>query len=399
MSVIFPGTTVGITTDEQGIYSLETRDTVSCVQASMIGYATSTQPVAYGSFNRVDFSLEAVEFGIGDVVITPGENPAFPILEGVRRNRSRNDPDRHDTYHCRTYTKTELDLTNIRPGFRNRRLQRNFGFIFNYMDTSALTGQVYLPAMIAESTAELYRSRSPEFKARGDPRQPVSGVENNVAVAQFTGGMRRRELLRQLHRTVQRPLCQSVVGIRPRLLQLLPRGQLVPRGAQIYKIRFHPKRLATPVLDGEVNIDSASFALESATARMPRGTNVNWVKHLVLESENQRLPDGGWFRARDRISAEFSISEADSSKLTSFLGTREVIYSDPKIGEPIPDEIRRMDNNVVVEEFEPDNTSEEYWEQIRPYRLSDRERQIYRMVDSVKQAPSTATSTPSSTRC
>ena len=388
VSVIFPGTTVGITTDEQGIYSLETRDTVSCVQASMIGYATSTQPVTYGSFNRVDFSLEAVEFGIGDVVITPGENPAFPILEGVRRNRSCNDPDRHDTYHCRTYTKTELDLTNIRPGFRNRRLQRNFGFIFNYMDTSALTGQVYLPAMIAESTAELYRSRSPEFKREVIRASRISGVENNVAVAQFTGGMHGDvnfydNYIVLFNARFASPLSEYGRAFYNYFLV----DSSYHEGRKIYKIRFHPKRLATPVLDGEMNIDSASFALESATARMPRGTNVNWVKHLVLESENQRLPDGGWFRARDRISAEFSISEADSSKLTSFLGTREVIYSDPKIGEPIPDEIRRMDNNVVVEEFEPDNTSEEYWEQIRPYRLSDRERQIYRMVDSVKQAP------------
>ena len=386
--VIFPGTTVGITTDEQGIYSLETRDTVSCVQASMIGYATSTQPVTYGSFNRVDFSLEAVEFGIGDVVITPGENPAFPILEGVRRNRSCNDPDRHDTYHCRTYTKTELDLTNIRPGFRNRRFQRNFGFIFNYMDTSALTGQVYLPAMIAESTAELYRSRSPEFKREVIRASRISGVENNVAVAQFTGGMHGDvnfydNYIVLFNARFASPLSEYGRAFYNYFLV----DSSYHEGRKIYKIRFHPKRLATPVLDGEMNIDSASFALESATARMPRGTNVNWVKHLVLESENQRLPDGGWFRARDRISAEFSISEADSSKLTSFLGTREVIYSDPKIGEPIPDEIRRMDNNVVVEEFEPDNTSEEYWEQIRPYRLSDRERQIYRMVDSVKQAP------------
>ena len=388
VSVIFPGTTVGITTDEQGIYSLETRDTVSCVQASMIGYATSTQPVTYGSFNRVDFSLEAVEFGIGDVVITPGENPAFPILEGVRRNRSCNDPDRHDTYHCRTYTKTELDLTNIRPGFRNRRLQRNFGFIFNYMDTSALTGQVYLPAMIAESTAELYRSRSPEFKREVIRASRISGVENNVAVAQFTGGMHGDvnfydNYIVLFNARFASPLSEYGRAFYNYFLV----DSSYHEGRKIYKIRFHPKRLATPVLDGEMNIDSASFALESATARMPRGTNVNWVKHLVLESENQRLPDGGWFRARDRISAEFSISEADSSKLTSFLGTRAVIYSDPKIGEPIPDEIRRMDNNVVVEEFEPDNTSEEYWEQIRPYRLSDRERQIYRMVDSVKQAP------------
>lgn len=388
VSVIFPGTTVGITTDEQGIYSLETRDTVSCVQASMIGYATSTQPVTYGSFNRVDFSLEAVEFGIGDVVITPGENPAFPILEGVRRNRSCNDPDRHDTYHCRTYTKTELDLTNIRPRFRNRRLQRNFGFIFNYMDTSALTGQVYLPAMIAESIAELYRSRSPEFKREVIRASRISGVENNVAVAQFTGGMHGDvnfydNYIVLFNARFASPLSEYGRAFYNYFLV----DSSYHEGRKIYKIRFHPKRLATPVLDGEMNIDSASFALESATARMPRGTNVNWVKHLVLESENQRLPDGGWFRARDRISAEFSISEADSSKLTSFLGTREVIYSDPKIGEPIPDEIRRMDNNVVVEEFEPDNTSEEYWEQIRPYRLSDRERQIYRMVDSVKQAP------------
>ena len=149
VSVVFPGTTVGITTDEQGIYSLETRDTVSCVQASMVGYATATKPVTQGIFNRVDFRLRSVEFDIGQVVITPGENPAFPILDGVIRNRSRNDPDRHESYHCRTYTKMELDLTNIRPEFRNRRLQRNFGFIFNYMDTSALTGQAYLPARIA----------------------------------------------------------------------------------------------------------------------------------------------------------------------------------------------------------------------------------------------------------
>ena len=256
------------------------------------------------------------------------------------------------------------------------------------MDTSALTGQVYLPAMIAESTAELYRSRSPEFKREVIRASRVSGVENNVAVAQFTGGMHGDvnfydNYIVLFNARFASPLSEYGRAFYNYFLV----DSSYHEGRKIYKIRFHPKRLATPVLDGEVNIDSASFALESATARMPRDTNVNWVKHLVLESENQRLPDGGWFRARDRISAEFSISEADSSKLTSFLGTREVIYSDPKIGEPIPDEIRRMDNNVVVEEFEPDNTSEEYWEQIRPYRLSDRERQIYRMVDSVKQAP------------
>lgn len=115
-------------------------------------------------------------------------------------------------------------------------------------------------------------------------------------------------------------------------------------GRKTYKIRFHPKRLTSPVLDGEVNIDSASYALQSASARMPKGVNVNWIKHLRLENENRIVRDSTWFRSRDRVSAEFSVTTADSSKLTSFIGTREVVYTDVRIGEPIPAEVIRMDN-------------------------------------------------------
>ena len=388
VSVVFPGTTVGITTDEQGVYALETRDTVSRVQASMIGYATRTRPVTPGIFNRVDFVLEAVEFDIGQVVITPGENPAFPILDGVLRNRSRNDPDRHDSYRCRTYTKMELDLTNIRTKFRSRRLQRNFGFIFDYVDTSALTGQPYLPAMISEATADLYRSRNPEFKREVIRASRISGVENDFAVAQFTGGMHGDvnfydNFIDLFNIRFASPLAEGGRSFYDYFLV----DSTCREGRKVYKIRFHPKRTTTPVLDGEINIDSASFALVSVTARMPRGVNVNWVRHLQLENENRRLPDRSWFRARDRVSAEFSISEADSTKLTSFLGTREVVYSDVRIGEPIPDEVRRMDNNVVIEKHDPGEDAEAYWETIRPYRLSDRERRIYNMVDSVQQVP------------
>ena len=91
-----------------------------------------------------------------------------------------------------------------------------------------------------------------------------------------------------------------------------------------------------------MNIDSASYALQSASARMPKGVNVNWIKHLRLENENRIVRDSTWFRSRDRVSAEFSVTTADSSKLTSFIGTREVVYTDVRIGEPIPAEVIRM---------------------------------------------------------
>ena len=390
VSVVFPGTTTGITTDEAGIYTLETRDTVSRVQASMVGYASQTKPLVQGGFNQIDFALEAVEFGIGSVVITPGDNPAHPILRGVIRRKPQNDPDLYDSYTCATYTKMQLDLTNIKPRFRSKRLQRNFGFVFDYIDTSALTGQAYLPAMISEATPDYPHSGPPPAVSREIIRASrVSGVEDSFAIAQFTGRMHGNvnfyaNYIDIFNVRFASPLSDSGLAFYDYFLV----DSMQVEGRKTYKIRFHPKRLATPVLDGEVNIDSASYALQSASARMPKGVNVNWIKHLRLENDNRLVADSTWFRHRDRVSAEFSIATGDSSKLTSFIGTREVVYSDVRVGVPIPDEVARMDNNVVIGDKEGvSRTDEAFWEQVRPYRLSDKEKGIYSMVDSVQNVP------------
>ena len=388
VSVVFAGTTTGITTDREGIYSLETRDTVSRVQASMVGYATQTKSFTPRTFSQVDFALEAVEFGIGQVVVTPGANPAHPILDSVIRHKPRNNPDEYASYCCATYTKMELDLTNIKPRFRSKRMQRHFGFVFDYVDTSALTGQAYLPAMISETTADYYHSRRPALTREVIRANRVSGVEDSFAIAQFTG---------HLHGDVN--FYDNYIDIfNVRFASPLADGgrsyydyflvdSTKVAGRKTYKIRFHPKRMSTPVLDGEVNIDSATYALQSASARMPKEVNVNWIKHLLLENENRLVDRAAWFRSRDRVSAEFSISEADSSKLTSFIGTREVVYSDVRIGAPIPADIARMDNNVVLGAEEITRKDDAYWERVRPYRLSEKEKGIYAMVDSVQQTP------------
>ena len=390
VSVVFPGTTTGITTDEAGIYTLETRDTVSRVQASMVGYASQTKPLVQGGFNQIDFALEAVEFGIGSVVITPGDNPAHPILRGVIRRKPQNDPDLYDSYTCATYTKMQLDLTNIKPRFRSKRLQRNFGFVFDYIDTSALTGQAYLPAMISEATADYYHSRRTPAVSREIIRASrVSGVEDSFAIAQFTGRMHGNvnfyaNYIDIFNVRFASPLSDSGLAFYDYFLV----DSMQVEGRKTYKIRFHPKRLATPVLDGEVNIDSASYALQSASARMPKGVNVNWIKHLRLENDNRIVADSTWFRHRDRVSAEFSIATGDSSKLTSFIGTREVVYSDVRVGVPIPDEVARMDNNVVIGDEEGVcRTDEGIREEVRPYRLSAKEKGISAMVDSVQNVP------------
>lgn len=388
-AVTFLGTTVGITTDEEGVYALETREEVDTLEASLLGYLPERRAVQRGRFEQIDFMLQEEDVQIAEVVVTPGANPAFPILDSINNRKSRNNPDRYARYHTRTYTKMELGLTNIKEAFRSARLQRNFGFIFDYVDTVALTGQRYLPAMISETSADYYHSRDPQLDREIIRANRVSGIEDTFSIAPFTG-----QTLGDVN------FYNNFIDIfNVRFASPLADGgrmfynyflidSLSVEGRKSYKIRFHPRSFATPVLDGEMLIDAESYALKSVTARLPKRANVNWLKHLVLENENRLADSTRWFKQRDRVQAEFSIVTADSSKITSFLGTREINYSDTRFDFELPAEVTDAGNNVILaEESSKTRRDEAYWDEVRPYRLSEREQGIYQMIDSIQQAP------------
>lgn len=387
VSIVFVGTTIGTTTDFDGYYSLETRDTATHLMAAYLSYQRQTAIIRPGAFNTVDFALVPIVNDLQEVEVTPGENPAHSILRAVSRNKPRNNPALRSSYTCNTYTRMELDAANIRPSFRNKRLQRDFGFIFQYMDTSTLNGKAYLPLMISEASADYYYRRSPHLSREIIRASRISGIEQDQTLAQFTGHLHANVNLYDNYIDifdVQFPSPLSDHGLLYYKYYLV--DSLYKNGRKTYKLRFHPKNTGTPVLDGEIDIDSTSWALQSARVRMAKGVNVNWIKDLLIENQNTLVNDTAWFPALDKITADFTITSADSSRLLSFMGHRQITYSNVRLNQPIPDSITRLDNDIILRPNVLRN-DEDYWQQARPYPLSTKELNIYRMVDSVKNVP------------
>lgn len=387
VNVFFKGTTVGMTTDFNGEYYLETREEVGELQASSVGYMPQTVKIRKGAFNGINFQLEPQTIDLDEVRVTPGENPAHAILRNVSRNKYRNNPANFAEYACKTYTKMELDLTNIKPGFRNQKLQKNFGFIFEHMDTSVITGKAYLPVMISEASADYYFRKSPALSREIVKASRISGIEEDYTLAQFTGHLHVNINLYENYIDIFEVRFASPLSDHGLLFyKYYLVDSLQVKGRKIYKIRFHPKSFSTPVLDGEVNIDSTTWALESAHVKMMKGLNINWIRHLVIDNENQLLNDSVWFPKQDKLFADFSIAMSDSAKMVSFLGHRQVDYSDVQLRPVIPKEVLKMDNDVMISGNVLKN-DDHYWDTIRPYALSDKEKQIYGMVDSIKNVP------------
>ena len=387
VNVVFKGTTIGVTSDFDGLYVIETREPVSELQVSFVGYEPQTVKIIPTAFNAVDFQLVPITFDLEEVKVRPGENPAHAILRNVSDNKKRNNPDEIALYNCTTYTKMELDLTNINPWFKNKKLQKNFGFIFEHMDTSVITGKSFLPVMISEATADYYHRKNPSFSREIVKASRISGIEEDYTLAQFTGHLHGNVNLYDNYIDVfdvkfASPLSDH--GLLYYKYFLVDSMQV--NGRKTYKIRFHPKGMSTPVLDGEVNIDSASWALQSANVKMMKGLNVNWIRHLVIETKSRLINDSVWFPKQVKIFADFSIVMSDSAKVVSFLGHRQVDYTHVRLNEPIPAEVLKLDNNVVISRDVLKN-DESYWDSIRPFALSDKEKQIYGMVDSIKNVP------------
>ena len=387
VNVFFTGTTIGMTTDFDGEYYLETREEVTELQASFVGYLPKTVKINKGAYNAVDFQLEPQTFDLDEVKVIPGENPAHAILRNVSKNKYRNNPARFEQYYCKTYTKMELDLTNIKPGFKNKKLQKNFGFIFEHMDTSVITGKAYLPVMISEASADYYYRKSPSLSREIVNASRISGIEEDYTLAQFTGHLHANVNFYDNYIDIFEVRFASPLSEHGLLFyKYFLVDSLQIDGRKTYKIRFHPKSFSTPVLDGEVNIDSMTWALQSAHVKMMKGLNVNWIRHLVLDNENQFLDDSVWFPKQDKIFADFSIVMSDSSKMVSFLGHRQVDYSHIQLNPVIPDRVLKMDNNVIIDNNVLKN-DDRFWDTIRPYALSGKEKQIYGMVDSIKNVP------------
>ena len=390
VGVSFPGTSIGTSTDTEGVYSLETRESVSQINARFLSYESLTYPVTQGAFNAIDFALTPVINEIDVVVVRPGENPAHAILDSISRYKYRNDPDRKDSYRYSTYTKMELDLVSdlgFRPSHSLRGFGREFGFIFDYIDTLAATGSPYLPMLISESHSDYYYRKNPRLNREIIRASRISGIDD-ANFAQFTGGLYVNVNLYDNYINFFDVNIPSPLNEHGRtfynyyLIDSMDYG-----GRKTYHIRFHPKNLGSPVFNGEVYIDAGEWALRSAKMQLASGVDVNWISGLTVENTNERISDSTWFRKSDRIVAEFSMDRAIIGlNGVRYMAQRQIEYSDVRFNEPIPEEVVRLRNNTSGGQNALRN-DDEYWAQVRPYELTEKEAGIYRMVDSIKNAP------------
>ena len=391
-TVAFLNTPTSITTDFDGLYTLETRAAAREIGVVAAGYRSQTVAVTPGAFQTVNFKLESTDLELEKVVVVSDDSYERAIIARAVANREKNDPANIPRLACDLYTKTELDLSNFEQPLKNKHLKKNFGFVLDYVDTSSMTGKAYLPIMIAETSSRYYQSAPPHLPMTREViyANRISGVNDDTSISQFTGNLYVNINLYSNYIDLFDVHFASPLSSHGNLFyKYYLVDSLAVEGRKTYTIRFHPRSLSTPVFDGELQIDAEDYALRSAHVKMMKNLNVNWVRNLSFDMENTKVDNRYWFKRQEKMFADFSVVMNDSTKTMSFLGHRQVDYMNVELDGEFPPEIigpERIERKVLVMDNDR-KFDEAYWQTVRPYELSPHEQRIYQMVDSIKNVP------------
>lgn len=384
VNISFKGTALGVISDIDGKYYIETRTPTDSIAFSYMGYMQELRPVKKGQFQEINAELTPTAISLQEVVIKPGKNPALILLDSLNAHRDKNNPNRLEYWEAEVYNKMEFDVSNIDDKFRKNPLFKQFQFIFDYTDTSVISGKTYLPVMISETVSELYYQKNPQKEKEIIKATNISGIKNDQ-VTQFTGQMYLK--VNPYNNFIQlfgKGFVSPIASFGPLYYKYYLVDSAYLNNRWCYQISYLPRRAQEPTFTGDFWIHDTTFAISKINARMATDANLNFIYDLTFNLEYQFIGDSIWFTSVENTFIDFNISD----KTYGLLGNKTTSYKNIVLGQKRDAEFYnpRLTRELIILD-NVNNVNKTEWKQLRHLNLTEKELNIYGMVDSIKQIP------------
>lgn len=388
VSIGFVDGRVSANSDIDGNYMLETYYATDSIRAVSVGYAPFTAAVKRDVHQRIDIRMQPSTGQLDDVVITYAGNPAHAILRRLVANKPANNREKLEAYQYEAYNKVEFDLNNITEEFEQKKIFKDFAFIFDHVDTTG--GKPFLPIFMTETLSEVFYRQRPKVRRELIHGTKVSGLEN-ASISQFMGDMYQNvniydNFLVIFGKNFVSPIADGGKGYYD--YYLLDSNWVGSNWC--YKIAFSPKRVQELAFTGSLWVNDTSYAVKRIEATIAEGANLNFVQGLQVKQEYSEVEPEVWMLTKDQLVVDLNvIKDAKAGRknpVQGFYGRRTASYRDFVINQPKPPEFYKGADEVVMD-IEPLSLGADYWDQHRHENLTAQEVAIYHMVDTMKTIP------------
>ncbi len=383
-SIMFSGTNIGCVSDYEGHFFVKTDKKSESIIVSCIGYVTDTVKIKPNCFQELRILLKPDSYNIGEIIVTPGKDPALELIKKVIRNKKNNNINKLNTYSYEQYSKVEIDLNNFDSNIKNKKFFKNFEIAFAGTDTSAATGKKYLPLLLSETLSDYYYQKFPRKRKEIIKASKISGIDN-LSASRYTGQMYvdfnfYKSYIRIIDKEFISPLALSG----PLVYDYFLIDTALIDNSLCYHLSFKPKRKHEYTFQGDMWIADTSYALKRIDANMSKTANMDFISDFYVKKSYQKTDNNFFFPTKEEFFIDFNISKITAG----FFGRKYVSRKNIKLNPTFPvfffspTQIRDISIDDKAKTYEADE-----WKVLRHKELNKKERQIYAMTDSVKKIP------------
>ncbi|GAB3915663.1 DUF5686 and carboxypeptidase-like regulatory domain-containing protein [Mucilaginibacter boryungensis] len=383
-------TTKGITSDFSGLYHLvaplASSDTI---YATYVGYLQAKKPLPKEHTATVDFQLKADNQLLKTVTITPKSyvNPAWAILENVVKHKNENNLEKLNSYEYESYTRLELSVTNISDKMKQRKVMKQILPIMDSLKKMAGDdGKPILPVFMSESVADYYYQKNPQQKTENIKRTKTSGVgiEDETLISQIIGSSFQqynfyKNYVRLANKDFISPITDSWKTFYN--YELTDEHDKI-NGREYYKIEFKPKRSHDLSFVGVMWITHDDYALYRIDMSVTPDANLDFLNKIRIQQEMVQ-PQGttAWIPEKTRITVHVSNIAKNWS---GFLGKFYLSNKNFAVNKTYPPAVFKepltMSDDITKQD-------ESYWTRNRPEPLTEDDKKVYHIIDTVKNLP------------
>ncbi|RDC63041.1 DUF5686 and carboxypeptidase-like regulatory domain-containing protein [Adhaeribacter pallidiroseus] len=386
VNVYIKNTNTGTTTDDQGVYSLWLTKIPDSLTVSFVGYRTQSKILKPGlPIQEINFKLVASALNLQEVVIRPGENPAFRIMRLVMAHKKINDKRRLSAYQYESYTKMQFDIDNLAPTKKRLGLRSAINSVVDsQMYLLNENGKKVLPFFISEAVSDFYYNRDPRKTKEIVKASKVTGygIQDGNLVAQVIGNSYQdynfyQNWVSVLQKNFVSPIADGWKSAYEYDLQ----DSVYLGKNKCYKIKIEPKRPQDLAFYGTIWVSDSSFALRKIDVVISKTANINFVEKIHLVQEALPVTGGSWLPVKTEITMNLArISE----KRPGIIAKINTSYKNTIVNKE--QKASFFDQPITLAQTANSN-SEEFWQQSRHDTLSTEEKQVYSLIDSIKTTP------------
>ncbi len=386
VNVVFKGTSIGMTTDFDGKYKIKTSKPTDSLIASYIGYKNRAKAIKKGITQSINFQLLEETTKLQEVVVKAGENPAFPILRGVIKNKGRNDKRKLNAYEYETYSKMEIDADNISDKLRQKKVMKKIAQVLDSLDRMAgEDGKPILPLFISESVSKFYYRDNPRLKKEYILKSKVNGVgvEDATFITQLLGSSLQDYNFYMNWLNFGKKELVSPIADGWRLYYDYELLDSAFKGKDFcYRLDFFPKSAQMLAFKGTMWITKEDFAIKQIDATMGNQANINFIEKIKIQQEYEKVEGDAWLPVRSRVLIDVGELTKNSAGLLAkfYVSNKNFIVNQPK-------KPSFYDRAVVVAEGANLEEDDKTWDSLRHEPLSETEKNVYHMIDTIQSIP------------